>query len=723
MASVIEGYNYDIFISYRQKDNKHDGWVTEFVNQLKGELESTFKEDISIYFDANPQDGLLETHDVDASLKEKLKCLIFIPIVSRTYCDPKSFAWEHEFITFVDQASQDQFGLKVKLPNGNVASRVLPVRIHDLDNEDIKLCESILGGVLRGIEFIYKEPGVNKPLAPGDDEKKNLNNTKYIIQINKIANAIKEIVTAIKKHNQPDGAVSKVVVNEKPESVKKIKPKIIIGSFLVLALLVLGYFFIPVLIKPSKPAVRSIAVLPFENMSDNEENVWFGDAMTDEITTQLYKIKELIVRSRTSVMQYKGTSKISPVIGQELKVNYLIEGSAQRIEDQVRIRVQLINAATDHQLWGETYESNWKDVSSLQSVIARQIADQLKAVLSPEEKELIEKNQTKNPEAYSLYLQGRFFWNKRTEEGLKKSVEYFEKSVAKDPDYALAYAGLADAYCILAWWGWFPRAEGYAKAKEFALQALNIDKNLAEAHTTLGDILCWSDWNWEEAMKELKLATELNPNYATAHQYYSEILDITGRNDEAREQINISLELDPFSPAINGTSALYYYNDRKFNESLDACRKTMEINPDYVGAYWTNFFTYIKIGQDLKAAETLQQLMLRDTLTIKVSVILKEIYSKYGINGILNWLIEWQKNNPAANLYLAKWYTILGRKEEALDRLDKALKERLSDIPGINGLPDEIPRIYNSPDYESLRTESRFLAIIRKLGLPEYSKN
>jgi hypothetical protein len=165
MASLIPGYEYDIFISYRQKDNKYDGWVTEFVDNLNKELEATFKEEISVYFDINPHDGLLETHDVNASLKEKLKCLVFIPIISRTYCDPKSFAWEHEFIAFVEEASKDQFGLKVKLPNGNVANRVLPVRIHDLDSTDIKLCESVLGSALRGVEFIYKEPGVNRSLT------------------------------------------------------------------------------------------------------------------------------------------------------------------------------------------------------------------------------------------------------------------------------------------------------------------------------------------------------------------------------------------------------------------------------------------------------------------------------------------------------------------------------------------------------------------------------
>ncbi|GEM_PF-4043159 len=198
MSSIIEGYNYDIFISYRKKDNKGDRWVSEFVEALRTEIESTFKEDISIYFDINPRDGLLETYDVDASLKDKLKCPVFIPVISRTYCDPKSFAWEHEFTVFVDLASHDRFGFKINLLNGNVAARVIPVRIHDLDPNDIKLCESVTGGFLRGVEFIYKEQGVNRPLKPDDDEKINLNKTKYRNQINKTALATKEILESIR---------------------------------------------------------------------------------------------------------------------------------------------------------------------------------------------------------------------------------------------------------------------------------------------------------------------------------------------------------------------------------------------------------------------------------------------------------------------------------------------------------------------------------------------
>jgi len=204
MASLIPGYEYDIFISYRQKDNKYDGWVSEFVDNLRKELEATIKEEVSVYFDINPCDGLLETNDVDASLKEKLKCLIFIPVISRTYCDPKSFAWEHEFIAFINQASDDRFGLKISLPNGNVSSRVLPVRIHEPEISDIRLCESVLGGPLRGVDFIYKAAGVNRPLRASEDHPHdNLTKVYYRDQINKVANAIDELIGSLKRIQNP----------------------------------------------------------------------------------------------------------------------------------------------------------------------------------------------------------------------------------------------------------------------------------------------------------------------------------------------------------------------------------------------------------------------------------------------------------------------------------------------------------------------------------------
>lgn len=257
MASIIPGYEYDIFISYRQKDNKYDGWVTEFVNNLQRELEATFKEEISVYFDINPNNGLLETHDVHASLKEKLKCLIFVPIISRTYCDPLSFAWDNEFRAFIGLASNDKLGLKVKLPNGNIGSRVLPVRIYDLDDADNKLCESVLGGVLRGIDFVYREPGVNRPLVPDDDEKKNLNNTKYRNQINKTANAIKEIISGLKSE-QPVTSEEKVFRKE-PVIYEKIDVEVskpgslftpgkVSGKNLLIMLIVLFIIVVPLVV-------------------------------------------------------------------------------------------------------------------------------------------------------------------------------------------------------------------------------------------------------------------------------------------------------------------------------------------------------------------------------------------------------------------------------------------------------------------------------------------
>jgi hypothetical protein len=317
MSSIIQGYEYDIFISYRQKDNKYDGWVTEFVENLKRELEATFKEDISVYFDISPHDGLLETHDVDASLKEKIKCLVFIPIISHTYCDPKSFAWEHEFKAFIDLASQDKFGLKVKIAGGNVTNRVLPVRIHDLDAEDIKLCESDLGGYLRGVEFIYRESGVNRSLTPSDDEKKNLNKTRYRNQINKVANAIKEIITGLKSWQNVSGPIKQD--SELPwEEVKKVpedkqagfkKSKLLsyaISSVFVLVLL--GVYVYPKIFKRetleklrSSGEKISVAVMPFKNMTNDTTWNTYQEGIQTNLISSLTNTGELFVRKKNNI--------------------------------------------------------------------------------------------------------------------------------------------------------------------------------------------------------------------------------------------------------------------------------------------------------------------------------------------------------------------------------------------------------------------------------------
>ena len=710
MPSIIEGFTYEIFISYRQKDNKHDGWVTEFVNQLKGELEATFKEDISIYFDENPHDGLLETHNVDKSLEDKLKCLIFIPIISQTYCDPKSFAWEHEFCAFNKLAKEDRFGRDIRLTSGNVASRILPVKIHDIDPEDKALLENELGEMLRGIEFIYKEPGVNKPLTNNDDEKKNLNGTKYRIQINKVANAVKEIINAIKKQGQQPEGIYQIVSKPVCTAQKSKKTSIIITSIIALVLFILGILFIPKLFNPSEEVEKSIAVLPFRNLTSDSTQLYFCDGFMEEILNNLQKINSFTVRSRTSSDLYRDTKKPLTVIGNELDANYLIEGSVGREGDNLKIWVQLIDSKADKHIWSNDYTRESRQIFSLQSEIAKDIASELKTILSFEEKTQIEKSQTENLEAYDLYLQGRFFWNKRGEANLKLSKEYFEKALAKDPDYALAFSGLADVYLIQTVNGLYkPAAEGLAKAEELALKAIGLDENIAEPHTTLGSVL-WNEMKWEEARKELLTAIKINPNYAEAYYNYAQLLEVLRQNKEARIQIDKAIKLSPLQMNYRGWSAKFYYNEGKFNEYFIECRKMNELNDNTTPDYFTYFRAYFWMGEYSKAFEAVQKLTesMADSLAPKYLQMYNNIYDSAGIDGLLKWAVE---SNPKNYYNNAKYYTMLGQKDLALECLEKYCNTTTS---------IQYFRLNNDYDLSTLHSEPRFQAIIKKMGLEKY---
>ena len=443
MASLIPGFEYDIFISYRQKDNKHNCWVTEFVDNLKGELESTFKKEIGVYFDINPHDGLLETHDVDESLKEKLKCLVFIPIISRTYCDPKSFAWEHEFKTFVELASKDQYGLKVKLPNGNVANRVLPIRIHNLDASDVKEFESVIGGVLRGIEFIYKEAGIDKPLAPGDSEKKNLNDTTYRIQIIKVAHAIKEIILGMKtepalivRENtqlpEPSSEVHKEhirKIEEKPSKsvITRLFPAIMIMTILVIAVIIVypRFFKRNTLEKLKSTSEKiSIAVMPFQNMSnDTIWNVW-QDGIQNELITSLTNSEELKVRQTepiNNLIQSKGltnyasiTPSVASKISQKLDANVFVYGSIKQVGSIIRLNAQLIDSKTQDVFKSFQIDGIADNILYLIDSLSNKVKNFL--IISKLEKEVRYETQkfisTNYPEAYRYFIQGQKTFDK-----------------------------------------------------------------------------------------------------------------------------------------------------------------------------------------------------------------------------------------------------------------------------------------------------------------------
>jgi TolB-like protein/Tfp pilus assembly protein PilF len=735
MASLIPGFEYDVFISYRQKDNKHDGWVSKFVDNLKGELEAIIKEDVSVYFDENPHDRLQETYNVDKSLEGKLKCLIFIPILSKTYCDTSSYAWQYEFLAFLRITENDRFGRDVRLRGGNVASRILPIKIHDLEQEDIKLFEKETGSVLRAMDFVFKTAtGVNRPLKANEDHPQdNFNKTFYSDQINKVANAIDEIIHSLKER-QPGPSDRKlsseqVAYGREENKAKDVSANVmrtkkskrfLIISFSVL-ISVVGLLAMYKFIAGGKQVQKlssedkSIAVLPFRYLGDDTAQIYFCDGFMEELLNNLQKIRNFTVRSRTSSDQYRNTKKSITSIGTELNVNYLIEGSVGREGNNLKIWVQLIDSKADKHLWSNEYlrEMTVEQIFSLQSEIARAIATELKTVLTPDEIKKIEKRPTENLGAYNLYLQGRFFWSQRTKEGLKKSAEYFEKALAIDPVYALVYAGLADAYFIQAFWGWIPSAEGIDKARENASKALEIDKDLAEAHTVMGALLEYSDWKFEGARKELVRAIELNPNYAVGHQYYAELLHNLDQFKEARLQLNIALELDPFYSILYHISAYYYYDEGKLKESLDEFHKLVELFPQLRVGNFLPVYIYMKQGEDLKAVETLQQIMSLDTLTSKNANTVKEIYSESGKNGLLNILIELEFKKPIPCMFnIAKFYAMLSKKEEALKYLEKSRENKEMNFIFLN----------SDPDFDNMRSDPRFKKMIKDLGLSEYSK-
>jgi TolB-like protein len=710
MASLIEGYEYDIFISYRQKDNKYDGWVTEFVNNLKCELEATFKEEIGVYFDINPHDGLLETHDVDASLKDKLKCLVFIPIISRTYCDPKSFAWEHEFKAFIELASRDQFGLKVKLPGGNVANRVLPVQIHELDANDRKLVENELGGFLRGIEFIYKEPGVNRPLMSNESHPdNNLNKTFYRNQINKVANAIKDIIAGLKNPAQDREKISGVIDEEKRSLRGKLRSKII-STLILMALIVAGYLIIPRLIKPKEQLEKSIAVLPFKSFSDDPEKQYLADGMMDAILLHLSKIEDLRVISRTSVEQYRKTNKTTSTIGKELGVTYLLEGSFQKYDDTARLIVQLIKTGKETHEWANQYDRKWSDIFFVQSEVSQAIANELKAIVTPVEQQLIEKKPTQDLTAYEAYLKGRFYEKSFNLIELDTALYYFEMAKEKDPEFALAYAGIAYVWLARQQIELVPPEEAGPKAMAALKRASELDNTLADVHYFMGVVYQFSTWDWESAESEYKKTIEINPNYAEAYMMYSILLSLWGRNEEALENFELALKLDPFDPLINLMYCSALLNARQYEACITACRREIEKNQ-------TNFIAYEPLYNALylkgKYEESLEAMGLHYMGVLPKFNHVFDQYKKLGYVGTLNLeidtLIAQSKSKPLSPQFLIELYFFAGNKERALDCMEQAYEWHDPNLPG------QIVR----PTYESLCNEPRYQELLGKLNLPK----
>ncbi|MBW6501490.1 MAG: hypothetical protein K0B05_08870 [Bacteroidales bacterium] len=681
MASLIPGYEYDIFISYRQKDNKYDGWVTEFVNNLRKELEATFKEEISVYLDINPQDGLLETHDVDASLKKKLKCLVFIPVISRTYCDPKSFAWEHEFKAFIEQAAKDQYGMKVNLPDGNVASRVLPVRIHELDSNDLLLCESALGGYLRGIEFIYKEPGVNRPLTAYDNEKTNINKTIYRNQINRVANAIRDVVSGLK---------------EEPLKIPtKIEP---IAS--------------PAEKPPAKE--KSIIVLPFENISNDPEQEYFSDGLTEEIITDLSHIQDILVISRNSAMAYKGARKKTAEIAGEVNVNFILEGSVRKAGERLRITAQLINAAEGYLVWSEKFDRSMGDIFDIQDELTAAIVDRLKVKMKASEKAVIEKHYTKDPEAYTLYLKGMYFSSRPSPESLETALGFYRLALEKDPGYALPYVGIANIYGAYGVLSLLPPQEVIPRAKEALHKALQLDENLAEVYATSALTAFWFDWDWKTAEYSFRKALSLNPGMSTCRSHFAWYELAMGRFDEAITQIIKAQETDPLMPLFYAFGTGIYHTAGKNDEGLEQFKKAIELEPDMGLAYFHAGRAYGAKGMINEAILAFQRSLELVVYSGWAESYLGTIFHAQGntekAENILSELIKQKNEKWVSSVCIAFLAGELNKFDLAFEYFDKAFEERDTLMPFIN--------IFK--EYKKLRADPRFQVLLTKLNLDDY---
>ncbi|HTF19283.1 MAG TPA: hypothetical protein VK658_14475 [Chryseolinea sp.] len=567
MPSIVRDFSYDIFISYRQKDDQYDGWVTDFVNNLQRELAATSKEDVSVYFDANPRDGLLETHQVDDSIQEKLKCLIFIPIVSKTYCDVKSYAWSREFLPFLKQASEDALGLKVRLSTGNVASRVIPVCIHDIEQADKTLLEKEVGP-LRSVDFTFTAPGVNRPLR--DREERPFDNHKplfYRNQINKLANAIGEIISRLTNSSEAEAMA--------PTSMElKINTR-----------------------------QKSIAVLPFTNMSRDVEQEYFSDGISEEIINMLVKIPGLNVAGRTSSFSFKNKNEDLRTIAEKLNVDHILEGSIRNSGNLIRITAQLVEASTGFHLWSEKYDREIHDVFAIQDEIAKVIADKLKVTLYDSGDKIIERVQTHNVEAYQLYLKGRSLYYKRGIE-LFDAQRCFEAALKVDSNYALAWAGLTDTYSMLCFHSFIPPEEVWPKALHAANRAMETGPDLAESHGALGTIALLYERNWEKAEREYLKALELNPRYLQARSWYSLFYLQSIRTDHsaAMEQAKISIESDPLSAYAYCILGMV---DARANDisGIAAALKAVEFQPDAFLPWYTLGNCYHWSGSHKKATD------------------------------------------------------------------------------------------------------------------------
>jgi TolB-like protein len=456
---------------------------------------------------------------------------------------------------------------------------------------------------------------------------------------------------------------------------------------------------------------RSIAVLPFANMSRDPDNEYFSDGITEEILTVLAPVEGLKVISRTSVMQYKGTTKSIRQIADELDVATVLEGSVRRAGDRVRIAAQLIDARTDEHLWADRYDRNLEDIFAIQTDVAERIVEALKMRLTSREKARIAERPTESVEAYEEYLKGRYFLPKRTEETIRQAIEHFRHAVEADPSFAQAWAGLADGWALLPSYSQAPVDEAYAEARAAAEQALALDPGLGEAHAALG-MAARLLWKIEDAEREYRRAIELSPGYATAHHWYGTFLSGMGRRDEAIAELRSALELDPLSLPIHLGLGTAYLFGRRFEEAIRIFRKVVEIDPNYVAGHLNLAETYDALDRYEEALVEWEAIS-RIGPKIVPPDLAAEMRMGYEKNGGRGYWEAWhagllsREELRNRSFYIAIACAKLGRVDEAFEWLDRLVAERHQNAT----------QIASHPSFEALRSDPRYEELVRRINL------
>jgi TolB-like protein/Flp pilus assembly protein TadD len=472
-----------------------------------------------------------------------------------------------------------------------------------------------------------------------------------------------------------------------------------------------GYRFLPDLNESSR-SIRSLLVLPLENLSRDPEQEYFADGLTEELITRLARISALRVLSRTTAMYYKGVRKPLSEIARELNIDAVVEGSVFRSGDRFRISAQMIHAPTDTHLWAESYERNLRDVLTLQSEVTQAIAREVEAKVSPQEQAQLARSRQVDPEVYESYLKGRYYWDKRTAEGLRKGSEYFQKAIEKDPTYAAAYAGLADCADRAGLWGFVPPELGAGRARTVARKALEFDDTLSEAHSALGSALLHYEWDYLASENEFRRAISLNTSYATAHQWYGHCLAAMGRVDESLMETKQALRLDPLSPIISVSHAFVCWFAGQWDQAVEHCETALELHPNYLGLVWALANAYQGKGNFEQAIQERERAV---KLSAGAPMFVAELGQSYAAAGqsdealrILEQLRELSKLRYVMAYWVALIHAGLKDRDETFRWLAKAYEERSAHLAYVKV----------DPRFDSLHSETRFSALLRRMNFP-----